>query len=91
MSRTPTRYSWHDFATATRPRTAGDVARTVGASLRTIERWKKHGIPENAVDRVAIAYSSHPGVIWPDQWWHHPATEEHNAAARTDSRLAAPN
>ncbi len=75
-ARTKSRYSWHDFAVSTRPRSAGEVAERAGVSLRTIERWKKHGIPEPQVDNVACAYCSHPGVIWPHQWWQNVSEDD---------------
>ena len=68
-TKTRPRYSWEAFTNTTRPATAGEVARRTGVTLRTIERWKKHGIPELQVDHVAIAYDLHPALIWPEQWW----------------------
>lgn len=55
-------------ALAGRP-TAGEFARRVGRSRRTIERWKAaDAIPKDAADTAAIAFGLHPANVWPDQW-----------------------
>lgn len=55
-------------ALAGRP-TAGEFARRVGKTRRTVERWEKtNTIPEGAADQVAIAYDLHPANVWPAQW-----------------------
>ena len=66
---TTARFSFYRlYALAGRP-TAGDFARQVGRSRRTIERWKAADqVPTQAADAAAIAFDLHPANVWPEQW-----------------------
>lgn len=49
--------------------TAEELARMVGRSRRTIERWKAaDAIPASSADHAAVGCQLHPANIWPDQW-----------------------
>lgn len=67
--RTHHRYSYEAFEQAVNLDCIRATSQTIGISMRTIHRWKIHGIPEDMVDHVAVAFGLHPANIWPDQWW----------------------
>jgi len=62
-------FSFTDLHSATGRPTDGEVARRIGRSRRTIQRWKaKDLVPEREADALAIAFQMHPANVWPDQW-----------------------
>lgn len=68
-TRDKARFSFAAIYSAVGRPTAGEFARTVGRTRRTIERWKAaDAIPEQSADAVAIAFNYHPANVWPDQW-----------------------
>ena len=48
-----------------------ELARRTGYPLRTVQRWRAHGIPYWSADRVAIRLGLHPSLIWTD-WYATP-------------------
>lgn len=42
------------------------LARRVGASERTVWRWRLAGLTDQAADWAAIALGVHPCMVWPD-------------------------
>lgn len=63
------RYSFTALVVLVGRPTAGDIARRVGRSRRTIERWKAaDAIPAKVADEAAIAFDLHPANVWPEQW-----------------------
>ena len=45
------------------------VAKLTGQSVRCLVEWKSTGIPMFSGDKLAIRLGTHPGNIWPEEWW----------------------
>ncbi len=43
-----------------------EISRRFGVSSNTLWRWKKHGVPAIAADRLAIRLNRHPLEVWPN-------------------------
>ena len=41
-----------------------ELARASGYPLRTIQRWKRHGIPRYSADALAVRLGHHPATFW---------------------------
>jgi hypothetical protein len=44
------------------------IASIVGVSLRTVQRWERHGLGLFEADKAASTLGQHPSAIWPE-WW----------------------
>ncbi len=42
------------------------IAKKLEVSSKTIQRWKKTGIPIWEAERAAIRLGTHPALLWPD-------------------------
>jgi transposase len=45
-----------------------DIARRLGVSMKSVHRYKKHGVPSQSADRLAIHIGSHPALVWPNYY-----------------------
>ena len=61
------------------------LAQRVGVTPRTVHRWNAEGIPIQQADRAAVAIGSHPGYLWPNDWYASPL----NSSPRRRRRFAA--
>lgn len=49
--------------------TDGQLAELVGASIRTVQRWKNNSkIRVDLADRAALALGLHPVLLWGSLW-----------------------
>jgi len=48
--------------------TLDGAARALGVSLRTVTRYKAHGIGWRRADELAVHLGLHPAEIWPREW-----------------------
>ena len=44
------------------------LAEVLGVSRRTVQRWRKEGIPEHYADKLACRIGTHPSLIW-ETWF----------------------
>lgn len=49
---------------------ATTLAERIGVNRRSVARWKRDGIPYDSADNAAIRVSSHPDLVWPNEWRH---------------------
>lgn len=45
------------------------AAMVLGVSLRTIVRWRRHGLTWDAADKAACSLGLHPASVWGDAFW----------------------
>lgn len=51
-----------------KPRNDDELALALGASRRSVTRWRQRGIDWWIADVLATAIGLHPSWVWP-QWW----------------------
>lgn len=42
------------------------LARRLGCSNVTLERWREVGLSDDMADKLAVRLGLHPGTVWPD-------------------------
>lgn len=63
------RWPWLELRTALRAagyRTCSEQVEVLGITERTLDRWKVHGVPDSAADRVALDIGYHGSIVWTD-------------------------
>lgn len=88
MPRYLVRLPWRDLAACFPGMTDREIGVQVGRTMRTVQRWKHHGVPLLEADQVACQAGLHPVEVW--GFDYHRAWDEHDkirAEARTAKQL----
>jgi len=65
---TPCTACWNDSTITRACLTKPELARLLGVSQRTVDRWKVRGVALEAADRLATRLGYNPVAIWGFDW-----------------------